>query len=158
MNLFAHNPGWKLEYLAEERALRKAYGIGLTLHHIGSTAVEGLDAKDCIDILGVVGDLAEIKTRAASISDLGYQSRGEYGIEGRAYFSKSIRKVHLHIFGEGNHNIDKHLGFVHLMQTSPELRDKLNTLKRRLQCKFPNDKDLYQQGKIHFYNEVHRML
>ena len=158
MYLFLHNKNWKSEYEFEERLLLTAYGNGLCLHHIGSTAIKGLDAKDCIDILGVVSDLSSVRDRVPSILKLGYEYRSAYGIQGREYFSKSQRKVHLHIFREGDLNIGRHLHFVHVMKNSETLVNQLNNLKQELQSKYPNSRTDYQREKAGFYDEIHKML
>ena len=158
MYLYPYKIEWRDEYLKEEQAILSAYIGSIQFHHIGSTAVKGLYSKDCIDILGVVSDLREVKDNLGHLKNVGYEYKGDYGIDGREYFSKSAKKVHFHIFQAGNVNIKKHLGFVEIMQSNPELVIKLNQLKQSLASKYPLDKDLYQKEKIFFYDEIHRML
>lgn len=158
MYLYPYNSEWPEEYLKEKRAILAAYIGSIQIHHIGSTAVEGLYSKNCIDILGIVSDLGQVKVNRSCLQDLGFKYKGNYGIEGREYFSKEARKVHFHIFQEGDVNIKKHLGFVQIMKTRPDLVAELNRLKIVLQNKYPLDKDSYQKEKIFFYDEIHRML
>jgi GrpB-like predicted nucleotidyltransferase (UPF0157 family) len=68
------------------------------LHHIGSTSVSGLYAKDCIDMLGIAQNINEVAEKKELLIELGYTHKGAYGIEDREYFSKDLRNVHLHIF------------------------------------------------------------
>lgn len=158
MYLYPYNSEWPEEYLKEEQAILAAYRGSIKLHHIGSTAVEGLFAKDCIDILGVVDDLSRVKENVNCLENLGFKYKSSYGIDGREYFSKKARKVHLHIFEEGSINITKHLAFVQIMKSKPDLITKLNNLKVSLADKYPLDKDTYQKEKEFFYNEIHKML
>ena len=158
MYLYPYNSEWLKEYLKEEQAILSAYSGSIQLHHIGSTAVKGLYSKDCIDILGVVSDLREVKDNVSHLKNIGYEYKGDYGIDGREYFSKNARKAHFHIFQAGNVNIKKHLGFVEIMQSKPDLAIRLNQLKLSLVSKYPFDKDSYQREKIFFYDEIHRML
>ncbi len=158
MYLYPYNSEWPEEYIKEERAILAAYIGSIQLHHIGSTAVEGLCSKNCIDILGVVSDLRQVKVNLSCLQNLGFKYKGSYGIEGREYFSKKARKVHFHIFQEGNVNIKKHLGFVQIMKSRPDLIAELNGLKIALESKYPLDKDSYQKDKVFFYNEIHRVL
>lgn len=158
MYIFPHNKKWASEYSGERDKILEAFGEGLQLFHIGSTAIEGLYAKDCIDILGVVKDLALIPEKAASLEGLGYLYKGSYGIQGREYFSKSSRKVHLHMFQEGHPEIAKHQHFVEEMRSNPKLVAQLNALKIHLHNKYPADKDRYQQEKADFYNQIHEKL
>lgn len=158
MYLHLHNPDWIEEYSAEEKLLLSAYTGDIQFHHIGSTAIAGLYAKDCIDILGVVPDISWVKQYVPAIEALGYDYKGSYGIDGREYFSKKKRKVHLHIFQQGHDDIRKHLGFVRLMRESTELADQLNELKLRLHQQFSKDKDAYQREKVFFYDELHKKI
>lgn len=158
MYLHPHNPKWFDEYSSEEKLLLSAYKGDIQFHHIGSTAIAGLYAKDCIDILSVVPDISRVKEYVPAIEALGYDYKGSYGIDGREYFSKKKRKVHLHIFQQGHDDIRKHLGFVRLMRESAELVAQLNQLKLRLHQQFPNDKDAYQREKVFFYDELHKNI
>lgn len=158
MYLYPYNNEWPTEYRLEEQAILAAYRGSIQLHHIGSTAVEGLFSKDCIDILGVVDDLTQVKANVSCLENLGFKYKGAYGIGGREYFSKEARKVHFHIFQDGNLNIKKHLGFVRVMQARPDLVAELNALKVSLAQKYPLNKDAYQAEKKFFYDEIHRML
>ena len=158
MYIFPHKTEWKSEFLKESNSILKAYGRGISLHHIGSTAVEGLYAKDCIDILGVVDNLTDVSCKVSGLSDIGFIHKGSYGIEGREYFSKNQRKVHLHIFEVGDINIAKHLNFIQVMSDSLKLVSELNQIKLALHDKYPNNKELYQKEKESFYNEIHKML
>jgi GrpB-like predicted nucleotidyltransferase (UPF0157 family) len=157
MYLYPHNSEWPEEYRKEEQAILAAYVGSIQLHHIGSTAVEGLFAKNCIDILGVVDDLAQVKNNINCLQHLGFKYKGNYGIADREYFSKTERKVHVHIFKAGNATIYKHLGFVEIMKSRPDLVIKLNNLKQELERKYPLDKDAYQKDKVFFYDEIHRI-
>lgn len=158
MYLFPYKPHWLTDYLLESEAIVSSYGTRLELHHIGSTAIPGLYAKDCIDILGVVPNILEVEAKKPALKSLGFTAKGTYGIEGRAYFSKANRKVHLHIFEAGDSHINEHLGFVKLMFNNKQLINELNVLKCELQNKYPNDKELYQRDKTFFYEKLHQRL
>lgn len=158
MYLYKHKTEWAHDYARARDAIMLSYGAGLELQHIGSTAIDGLKAKDCIDILGVVHSLPIISDKRESLIELGYDYRGAYGIQGREYFSKQHRKVHLHIFESGDFNITKHLNFVAVMRANPRLIDELNVIKEQLHTKFPSDREAYQIGKKYFYDKLHEMI
>ena len=51
IKIVAYDPSWPQAFAAIGRQLRNALGRqALSIHHIGSTSVPGLDAKDVIDI------------------------------------------------------------------------------------------------------------
>jgi len=153
MYILPHQNTWAAEFAFEKERIRRATGSSLRLFHIGSTAVKGLCAKDCIDILGEVDDLDRVSDMTGSLIDLGYLYKGAYGIEGREYFSKPKRKVHLHIFQKSDPNIERHLRFVQEMRSNPNLIAELNTLKQKLHHKYPKNKDQYQSEKSVFYDK-----
>ncbi|QBY04365.1 GrpB family protein [Thalassotalea sp. HSM 43] len=101
----AYKDEWQTDFETEKALITAQYQGDIELFHIGSTAVKGLYAKDCIDILGVVHQLADVANLAHGLTALGYRYKSAYGIEGREYFSKQQRKVHLHIFQAGDKRI-----------------------------------------------------
>ncbi len=158
MYIFPYKKEWKSEFCTERDLIRCVCENRIDLYHIGSTAIEGLYAKDCIDILGVVNNISEVSCEVENFKSIGYGYKGSYGITGREYFSKAKRKVHFHVFEVGDINIAKHLRFIEVMSASPELVTELNRLKLELHNTYPNSKDLYQKEKEYFYNEIHKML
>ena len=158
MYLFPHNNEWKSEFENEKNSIISAYEGEIEIFHIGSTAINGLYAKDCIDLLGIVKKISEVTTLKHSFINLGYVYKGEYGVSGRAYFSKKQRKVHLHIFQTGDANVLKHLNFVKVMESNLKLITELNQIKQKLHVKYPNDKETYQKQKEFFYNRINNRL
>ncbi len=158
MYLFPHDEKWKSEFENVRDSIISAYEGDIELFHIGSTAIAGLYAKDCIDLLGVVKDISKVSTFKQSIVDLGFVYRGQNGIIGREYFSKKHRKVHLHIFQSGDVNVEKHLHFVKVMQNNMALITEFNQVKHDLHAKYPNDKESYQNEKAFFYSHINQVL
>jgi GrpB-like predicted nucleotidyltransferase (UPF0157 family) len=158
MYLFPHNKKWKSEFKSVRDSIISTYEGDIEIFHIGSTAIAGLYAKDCIDLLGVVKDISKVSTFKQSIVDLGFVYRGQNGISGREYFSKKHRKVHLHIFQSGDVNVEKHLHFVQVMKNNVALITELNQVKQGLHAKYPNDKVSYQNEKEFFYSHINKVL
>lgn len=63
-------------------------GLVGVIHYIGSVSVLGLMAKPIIDIFMMVDSLADLDFRSGAMNDVGYEVKGEFGIEGRRYFPK----------------------------------------------------------------------
>jgi len=158
MYLYPHNTEWHTEFENERALIHAHYHGNIDIFHIGSTAIKGLYAKDCIDILAIVNNISHTANSNQNLSRLGYIARGEYGVPGRAYYAKKQRKVHLHIFQSGDVNIKKHLGFVRVMQGNKDLINELNQIKITLHSKYPNDKESYQHEKAFFYNRIEKLL
>lgn len=88
----------------------------LRLFHIGSTSIPGIVAKPIIDILGSVGSLSDLDKKKEIFESIGYEYKGEYGIQGRRYCvlyspDKTTAFVHLHFFEHENAEVSKHLLF-----------------------------------------------
>lgn len=63
-----YDPIWKQQYEEEERKIVSILKPELrSIHHIGSTAVEGLSAKPVIDILAVVQRIEAVDRSSGSI-------------------------------------------------------------------------------------------
>ncbi|GAC13684.1 GrpB family protein [Aliiglaciecola lipolytica] len=157
MYLFPPNSQWQVDFEIEKNALELNFLGEIEIFHVGSTAVKGLWAKDCIDLLGVVKELSKVQILSLNFGNLGYIYKGEYGIQGRAYFTKQYRKAHLHIFQQGDENIEKHLKFVNLMRDNSDLISEFNTLKQELHTRYPKDKASYQNAKAFFYNRINNL-
>jgi GrpB-like predicted nucleotidyltransferase (UPF0157 family) len=68
------DPAWPGRFELERAALEEVIGEWLEgdIHHVGSTAVPGLEAKPVIDILAGVGDLESARACFAPLASLGY--------------------------------------------------------------------------------------
>ncbi len=64
IRIVPYSPVWPEKFAAEKRLIESAIApwIDGGIHHVGSTAVPGLDAKPIVDILVGVKDLEEAKT------------------------------------------------------------------------------------------------
>lgn len=81
---------------------------------------------------------------------------GEYGIPGRRFFRKGAdrRTHHVHVFEEGNPEIDRHLAFRDYLRNHAEVRNAYGALKRQLAQAFPYDIESYIRGKAPFIAAV----
>ena len=103
----------------------------IAIHHIGSTAIPRLCAKPTIDILLVVKNTDLITT---PLEVLGYQYKGEFNIPFRLSFTKRgvLPKVNLHVYAEGNPEIELNLLFRDFLRNHPESRSEYADLKLNL--------------------------
>ena len=152
-----YNTEWQHMFEAEAKLIKHALGNNcIDIHHIGSTAVPGLNAKPIIDILPVVKDILQVDHAVPAMEKLGYSAQGEYGIPFRRYFqkAKNNRTHNVHIFEKGNPEIERHLKFRDWMRTHDNDRDLYGKLKAELALKFPHDIDNYCLGKDAFIADI----
>lgn len=149
---------WIKKYEEEEILLKQIFKKDLhAIYHIGSTSIPTIGyAKPIIDILIVVKDINKIDFYNGAMISKGYNPKGENGIAGRRYFTKGNenRTHHVHIFQEGNENINIHLNFKNYLLKHPEDAKKYGELKLKLASQYPNDTHQYQEGKMEITNEL----
>ena len=157
--LHPYDPRWADEYLRESAAISEALGESIvSIHHIGSTAIPGIQAKPVIDMLAVTNELAFLDERSDLLQSLGYEALGEFGISGRRYFRKNnssgVRTHQIHAFQAGSPQIARHLAFRDYLIAQPAFARDYEVLKLRLAAAHPNDMKLYTAGKDSFIQEI----
>ena len=95
-----YNENWKTAFEAIRQELEAAIGdLIIGVEHIGSTSVEGLSAKPCIDIDVVIKDYSVFAEVVRRLETIGYIHEGDLGIPGREAFKYEgkdhLRKHHL---------------------------------------------------------------
>jgi prolyl-tRNA editing enzyme YbaK/EbsC (Cys-tRNA(Pro) deacylase)/GrpB-like predicted nucleotidyltransferase (UPF0157 family)/catechol 2,3-dioxygenase-like lactoylglutathione lyase family enzyme len=151
IRLEQHQTYWKDWYL-EEEALLKAFLPGsVRLHHIGSTAVEGIQAKPIIDILAEAPVL-EHETIRNLLQDNGYLCMAQR--ENRLDFNKGYtpegfaeRVFHLHLRAPGDRD---ELFFRDYLSSHPGVAKEYESLKLSLWDASTHDRDAYTEGKTDF--------
>lgn len=154
MEVIPYDLNWPKQFEAEAELLRQALGNNcVAIHHIGSTAVPGLAAKPTIDIMPVVRDLS--KTDDNKLIALGYVPRGEMGMPFRRFYNKGEpRTYHLHIWEEGNPEIEKHLLFRDYLIAHEDTAKQYENLKLQLAKEFRNDRQNYTGSKDALIKQV----
>ena len=126
-----YNPHWPQTFKMESEKIKEALGSNyIAIHHIGSTSVPGLSAKPVIDMIGVVKDPEKA---IQPLESLGFKYKGEYNIPMRFYFNRSEGiETNLHIYREGNPEIDLNLLFRDYLRQHSDVRDEYVKLKEDL--------------------------
>src|SRR5699024_2517329 len=154
-----YNKDWPLMYREEAEKLCKIFGSEIIeIHHIGSTAVDGLIAKPVIDIMPVVRDVYQVDDFNTAMIDIGYEPKGENGLPGRRFFQKGgdERTHHIHFYEIGNSEIKRHLAFRNYLRTHPDTVKKYGSLKKELSQRFPDDIEAYINGKEQLVSEIEK--
>lgn len=130
-DIFPYTPEWQQQFEKESLSIKHILGdICHQIHHIGSTSVPELDAKDIIDILCVVSDLS----KSLTLQELGYVFKGELNVPLRYYFSKNTAaiKVNLHVTESDHGFISLNLDFRNYLRLNKKARLDYVALKYRL--------------------------
>lgn len=152
-----HNPEWIAIFQAEATQIKDALGENIVaVHHIGSTAITGIQAKPIIDLLVEVQCLTQVDEQNLPMEQLGYEVMGDFGIPGRRFFRKNnqdgMRTHHIHIFNHNSAQIKRHLAFRDYMIAHPTDAKQYSELKCQL-AKHTNI-DGYVDGKDSFIKAI----
>jgi GrpB-like predicted nucleotidyltransferase (UPF0157 family) len=153
----SYNEKWVSMFVEEVERMNLIFGNEIVdIHHIGSTSVDGLQAKPVIDLMPVVKSINVIDKYNEEMRNIGYEPKGENGILGRRYFQKGgdHRSHHVHIYEVGNEEIERHLAFRNYLRTHPDAKKSYGQLKERLAQQFPYDIESYINGKERLVREI----
>lgn len=153
-----YDAGWPASFEKERTALDAAIGAWASggIHHVGSTAVPGLDAKPVIDILVGVEELGTSRVCFKPLAGLGYLY-APYRHEEMHWFCKphpSRRTHHLHLVPSSSQRYADELAFRDRLRANSDLAREYVTLKRDLAARFPDDREAYTDAKADFIREA----
>lgn len=145
-----YDNNWPKQFAQESQCVRNIFSeIFIEIHHIGSTAVDGLAAKPVIDMILVVADLHKVDQYNVLMGKLGYEAWGEYGILGRRFFVKgeAKRTHHIHTFEQGSEHIVRHIAVRNYLQKNPKVAEEYAALKIKLAKHYKDNRRAYVIGK-----------
>ena len=159
VELVPYDPTWPARFAFEREQIAAALGdLARAVHHVGSTAIPGLDAKPIIDIMVVVRHLDDAVACIAPLQALGYAFIDYPQNVDRRFFRKGLpRTHHLHIVAEGSRSLADHLDFRDALRADPALRQQYQALKRALAGKHRRDRAQYSERKGAFIGETIRV-
>lgn len=154
IRLSPYDPAWPRRFEEERSALEDAIGGWVVggIHHVGSTAVAGLEAKPIIDILVGISDLEESRACFEPLARLGYL-HAPYLPDEMHWLCKphpSRRTHHLHLVPAGSRRYRDELAFRDILRAEPRLASEYAALKRALAARFENDREAYTDAKASF--------
>ena len=159
MPIEIHPPrqSWADDFASLKRTILRAAPAGATLHHIGSTAVPGLVAKDIIDIQVSV-DALELVDRTAFERE-GFESRSIVtdhcppgldladGELRKLYFKNRGRPANIHVRERGRFNQRYPLLCRDFLRAHPTAAAAYGLIKQRLAGFFPDKAEAYYDIK-----------
>lgn len=153
------DPTWPAQFQALKASLLPALPAGAVIHHIGSTAVPDLPAKDIIDIQVTLDDLATADI--ASITAAGFATRPGAprtdhcppGLDlppeqlAKLFFKSTGRPANLHIRQAGRFNQRYPLLCRDYLRSHFGAAQAYAQVKQQLAQRFPDDVDAYYDIK-----------
>lgn len=132
----------------------------LGIEHVGSTAVEGMSAKPCIDIDVIIKDYPVFAAVIDGLRAIGYIHEGDLGIRDREafkYFGKEhLQMHHLYVCPEYSEELHRHITFRDFLRSNGEAVKKYSLMKEKAAVLFPNDIDGYIEYKSPCMEELYK--
>ncbi len=157
ITIVPYREAWAAEYRDLVAGLRAAFPTGTRFHHIGSTSVPGLAAKDIIDIQATVASFDDIDLSV--LSSLNYIERSglsDHPPAGRdipeaqlkkRFFRGLKRRANLHVRVGGAFNQRYPILCRDYLRAHPVTAESYQVIKERLSDWFPTDANRYYDIK-----------
>lgn len=145
-----YDPVWKSEFMQIGSAIRKALGdIAIRINHIGSTAIEGLDAKPVIDIQISVQALEPINNYKWRLEEIGFIHRADNPDLTKRYFREAPgrRRTHIHVREYGSWSEQSALLFRDYLREHPLDCRRYAETKYKLMELYRNERHRYVEAK-----------
>lgn len=138
-----YNPKWVEQFQTLKEFLEKNVTEYISIEHVGSTSIPGMNAKPIIDIDVVVEDAGQFLKLKEELSKIGYVHEGDRGIPGREAFDNENVPVdidhHLYVCVKDNAELLRHLKFREKLRANLELVDEYNKIKEEILSKVGTD-------------------
>ena len=155
-----YDENWPQIFLAAKDVIESCLGSNcLQVHHVGSTAVEGLCAKPRIDIIAVVKDCS---SSIEPLEKVGFTYKGEWNIPFKFGFTwRDQHQINLHVLSENHPEIQVSLIFRDHLRKNPESKNQYAQIKQQLLKQESSFEILernifsgYTMGKADFINSI----
>lgn len=160
VTVLPYDKGWKDDFAKIKNEIETAIGdLIVGVEHIGSTSVEGMSAKPCIDIDVVIKDYSVFDAVVSRLSGIGYIHEGNLGIKDREAFAYSdkphLQKHHLYVCPEYSEELRRHITFRNFLRANPDAVKKYSLVKEEGAALFPDDIDRYIEYKTPCITELY---
>ena len=157
-----YNETWKSDFEEIKKEIEMAIGHWIVgIEHVGSTSVEGLSAKPCIDIDVIIKDYTMFDVIVSRLRAIGYTHEGNLGIKDREAFKYSnkphLQKHHLYVCPQQSEELNRHITFRNFLRNNPEAAKKYGSTKEIAAQLFPDDIEKYIGYKSPCIEELYEM-
>ena len=156
-----YNMAWKSSFEKITGEIEEAIGdLIIGIEHVGSTSVEGMSAKPCIDIDVIIEDYSAFTKVVDGLKAIGYIHEGDLGIKDREAFKYSgkehLQMHHLYVCPKYSEELHRHITFRDFLRGNPESVRKYSFIKEKAAELFPNDINGYIQYKSPCIEELYK--
>ena len=156
-----YDAAWRLEFEQIKAELEAAVGeLAVGIEHVGSTSVEGLAAKPCIDVDIIIEDMAVFDAVRCRLEKIGYIHEGDLGIAGREAFryesKPHLRRHHLYVCPQTSAELHRHMIFRDFLRQNSDAAKKYGEVKMEAARLYPNDIEKYLAHKAPVIEEIYK--
>ena len=157
-----YDEAWKSAFEEIKQEIENAIGdLILGIEHVGSTSVEGMSAKPCIDIDVVIKDYSVFDTVVSKLEAIGYTYEGNLGIKDREAFKYTnkphLQKHHLYVCPQYSEELHRHITFRDYLKSNIEAIKKYSSIKETAAQLFPDNIDKYIEYKSPCIEELYAL-
>ena len=161
VTVLPYDEKWKSGFEEIKSELQAAIGdLILGIEHVGSTSVEGLSAKPCIDIDVVIRDYSVFEAVVRGLESIGYTHEGDLGIKDREAFKYSdkphLLSHHLYVCPANSEELHRHITFRNYLRENAEAAKRYGAVKEDAARLFPENIDQYIEYKSPCIEEIYR--
>ncbi len=154
IEIVKYDEAWSREYLHEKHAILGVLRDDVvSIELVGSTAIEGMEAKPTIDIVAGMKTLLQLNAYLECLANIGYTFRPNHPVPGRLHFAKITNGLRTHNLSLTEYLSSfwhDHVVFRDFLNENPNVAAEYLNLKRELATNHPNDPTSYTDGKDEF--------
>ena len=160
VTVLPYDSAWKTAFEEIRKEIEEAVGdLIVGMEHVGSTSVEGMSAKPCIDLDVIIPDYTVFDNVVDRLKVIGYFHEGDLGIPGREAFRYSgkshLQNHHLYVCPQDSVELHRHITFRNFLRNHPEAVKKYSAVKETAARLFPDDIDRYMAYKAPCIQELY---
>ena len=156
-----YDAAWKTAFEEIKNEIEAEIGdLIIDIEHVGSTSVEGMSAKPCIDIDVIIKDYSVFGEIVRKLGAIGYIHEGNLGIQDREAFKYAdkphLMTHHLYVCPRDSEELHRHIAFRDFLRKNPEAVKKYSRVKETAAQLFPDSIDQYIEYKSPCIEELYR--
>ena len=156
-----YDKAWKSAFENIKAEIENVIGdLIIGIEHVGSTSVEGLSAKPCIDIDVVINDYTVFNDVVSRLATIGYTHEGDLGIKDREAFKYTekphLMTHHLYVCPQNSDELHRHITFRNYLRRNHDAVKNYSKVKETASELFPYDIDKYIEYKSPCIEELYK--
>ena len=156
-----YDEAWKNAFEEIKTEIEAEIGdLIIGIEHVGSTSVEGMSAKPCIDIDVIIKDYSVFGEVVRKLGAIGYIHEGDLGIKDREAFKYAnkphLMLHHLYICPQYSEELRRHITFRDFLRKNPEAVKKYSRVKETAAQLFPDEIEQYIAFKAPCIEELYK--